>query len=197
MSFLLLQDPEKLHDMLDDLESVFWVTAFCALDRFLRPNRIGPMTMFDEERVDDEGRTVGGLEKSVTMLTGTLCLKKFTCPTLQELIYECSQFWAECHLASRDDPRFFKHVSEGIRDRMRKTLDSASQPVFWSDLYASALKKTSSCCANRSSPTSSHGGQRHKLFPAADDPPRRKKRAVVCSDVQSQPLRQSKRMRVQ
>ena len=117
MSILLLRDPEKLHDLPDDLESLFWVMVFCALQWFLPSKRTHPMAMFEEEKLDEEGRTVGGVEKSITILGGTLYLETFTCPTLQKLIHECAQCWMEYHLGLRKDPRI---DTETMKERIRQ-----------------------------------------------------------------------------
>ena len=206
MSCALLQDPEKIHDILDDLESAFWVMVFCALQWFLPPGQICSLAMFDEEKVDDKGRTVGGVEKFVTLFNGLLYLKKFTCPILQELIYECAQSWGEYHLARRDDPRILKFISESSRDRVKRMLESASQPVFWKELYMSALDKASSCSAHEDSSNQSGGDQLKDPKPASTgDLPQGKKRAgellpaeeSVFNDANLQEPRPPKRTRVQ
>ena len=204
MSIALLQDPEKLHDLLDDLESVFWVMVCCALEWFLRPNQTRPMSMFEEEKVDEEGRTIGGDGKYVALWSGSLKLKTFTCPSLQRLVYDCAQRWGEFHLARQDDPSIAKLGSEGMMEKLKEMLDLAPQPVFWQRIFTSALESASSCCIYQQSSVPSETGQPHHTKPTPmDNQIKGKKRSRAALNDgsprgdESQQLRRSKRIRLQ
>ena len=157
MSIRLLQDPNKAHELLDDLESVFWVLVYGALKRYLSPNQpsiTGLMNMFDEERVDQDNIIIGGQGKANCLWAGRLQHAQFTCASLQGLVHECATWWGMYHRAV-----------DGARDvdipatkaKIMGTLDLAPRPSYWIGKFAKALAQASEARASEPAGGTSHG----------------------------------------
>lgn len=142
MSIPLLRDPERLHDLVDDLESHFWVSIYGALTRFLRGGPERWMAMFNEESTDKKGRVVGGSDKYAALWSTELHREKYTCPALQQLILTCTVSWMEYQLLKRGSV----DLGEGTAANMKVTADLASQPSYWIEKFAFALDQAKSCC---------------------------------------------------
>ena len=134
MSALLLQEPDKVHTIVDDLESVFWVLVYGALRRFAEPDQYLPMELFDEVKYDRAGRRLGGTTKQVYVICGNLLRLKFSARPLQKLVHECNECWSEYHMGIL--PRREKERTE----RQRSMLVSAPEPAFWLEKFASVLQ---------------------------------------------------------
>ena len=134
MSTSLLINPDKVHDILDDLESIFWVLVYCALRHFSTPGLRMPMSIFDDEGVDEEGRRTGGMLKSACLSCRQLFDYKFSCIALERLIQEASDAWATYRIAIRGRIQ----ASDVIQ-----MLELAPVPSYWIKMFTDALQEQS------------------------------------------------------
>ena len=136
MSIPLLRDPQKLHDLIDDLESVFWVLLYGALKRFVPPSQPSSMEMFEEERIGEDKYVVGGRQKNHCLAYGGMNDMPFTNPALQTLIRECAARWNAYHRAGEGALGF---RSPETKASIMALLDFAPQPSYWTERFDSAL----------------------------------------------------------
>ena len=147
MSIPLLRDPDRLHDLVDDLESLFWVLVYGALKRFVRGDPRYSMRMFDGETRDEMGRLVGGVQKYSALWSGAFLRQEYVCPSLQRLIHVCAARWNEYQLLKRSAPE----LDEDTVARLKSILDLACQPSFWMEKFVTALEQVKSCCSHHES----------------------------------------------
>ncbi|KAH8099769.1 hypothetical protein BXZ70DRAFT_216639 [Cristinia sonorae] len=84
LSILLQDDPKKVHDVLDDIESCYWVLLYCALHHFDSTADHRVLEMFDYR--DDETGDMdmrGGAKKMHFLIKYSKVI--FSCPPLQDL----------------------------------------------------------------------------------------------------------------
>ncbi|KAI0771348.1 hypothetical protein BC629DRAFT_763524 [Irpex lacteus] len=89
MSIALLKDPSKVHEILDDLEALFWTLLYRALHRFEYTGAFS-ISIFNYRRFEllngvPTGRIVGGSEKGGA-LSDIPIIIDFTCQPLQNMI---------------------------------------------------------------------------------------------------------------
>ncbi|KIP08542.1 hypothetical protein PHLGIDRAFT_12541 [Phlebiopsis gigantea 11061_1 CR5-6] len=139
MSISLLSKPDKLHDITDDLESVYWVLLYGALKMFASADQDLPLNVFDWHGIDRDGRRIGGRFKQAWIYNSDrLFALGLTSTALQELILESQRCWFMFYNV-RDDLMSLDGLGD-LRDRMTKTLEQAPDPSFWIDKYAAALR---------------------------------------------------------
>ena len=90
MSCLLLQDPQRLHDIVDDLESVYWAFVWAVMDHFASPNQLLPRADFEEAKFDSNGQTVGGENKQAAILTSRFVKLRLSSKPLEKLLVLCN-----------------------------------------------------------------------------------------------------------
>lgn len=146
MSIPLLRDPEKLHDLVDDLESLFWVLIYGTAKRFLQPGQRFDKDMFDQQTKDTKGRTVGGARKHTALLGGWLLKTRCTCTALQQLMFQCGKRWLEYHMYKQEWPP----LDEKTKEELKGIPSLVSDPSFWMEKFASALRQTDAlaCCSH-------------------------------------------------
>lgn len=141
MSIPLLENPDKLHDLVDDLESVFWVFVYVAVKHFSAPDQVTPyrmMRMFNEEELGSQGQIVGGSRKTHCLFFGDLSTTDFTDDALEKLLSHLGSCWHMYHCARTgnvppvDDPEV-----------ILKMLKLAPLPSYWAEQFTTALQPTS------------------------------------------------------
>lgn len=143
MSIPLLENPDNIHDLVDDLESVFWVFVYVAVKRFSaqeQPLRHRLMLMFDEETLDSQYRIVGGCRKTSCLFSNDLLRSRFTDGTLHKLLSDIGHCWDMYHCARTDS--FPTLVPQERKDSGTRMLKLAP-PTF-------ALDRTVRRCATTS-----------------------------------------------
>lgn len=175
MSAFLLQDPDKTHDLLDDLESVFWVMAYGALKLFAQPGQQLLLRVFDEQLVDDRGRCIGGQGKEVSILK--FARVTYTSEILQAVMRDFCKSWWKYHMARRDDP-FLEDLKVQDADVM-KILDLAADATYWAEKIARLVQTVDP--SNQSQPCSMRKDPQRSN--RAEDVPRTR-----CSDGPSRPV---------
>ena len=106
MSIALLQRPRThLHDIADDLQSVFWVLLDGCARRFV----VGPATLphdiFVQRSLDIDGLTVvGGKRKQYCLINRDPARVTFTSPALRSLAVRCCEYWSQYISATRRTP---------------------------------------------------------------------------------------------
>ncbi|TCD68321.1 hypothetical protein EIP91_011180 [Steccherinum ochraceum] len=99
LSLALSQDAKKVHDVLDDLESCFWVLLYQSLHFFASTADVAEFNLFDyqsDRLVDSE--IVGGAGKA-KFLFGRGKSFHFTCKPLQDLIESLRRHFLASHVA--------------------------------------------------------------------------------------------------
>lgn len=134
MSCQLLLDPDRLHDIVDDLESVYWVLIWASMPRLLLSNQIFPQDAFDEVDVDSEGRTVGGNLKQTYILFHTYARLRLSSKPVEKLVRLCNRCWHCYHtvICHPDD--------EGSQDEPQAMFPKVKLPSFWLAQFSSILE---------------------------------------------------------
>ncbi|KAH8099779.1 hypothetical protein BXZ70DRAFT_1065293 [Cristinia sonorae] len=103
----LAENPSKTHDIMDDLESCFWVFLYFALHHFESNATSHALDVFDHcYGEDDHGELVGGLEKSTLLsrITPTLPFT-FACTPLHQLAEGLRKYFQSYRYAYRTERR--------------------------------------------------------------------------------------------
>ncbi|KAI0073812.1 hypothetical protein K474DRAFT_1710404 [Panus rudis PR-1116 ss-1] len=147
MSMELLYNKEKDHEIVDDLESMFWVLLYNALHH-CKHTGIPPRDLFDEVftvfKSDGTPETSGGVKKHAFLRKNTVV---FSCPALNDLITSLRTFW------------FRFHSSHSVRDpELHRRL--RSDPSELLELFDLALRKGPEAWVNSESTADQypHGG---------------------------------------
>ena len=141
MSYPLLTEAGKIHDIADDLESVFWVLVFAAMKWHTIPGQELPLYGFDELVVHPDGTKVGGQLKGYWIFSDELYELRYTHNVLKELIRASRLSWFQFYRARRGAPEFAS--MEEVRAEIMKMLDLAPSPAFWIEKYATSLSAMS------------------------------------------------------
>ncbi|GJE92001.1 hypothetical protein PsYK624_081540 [Phanerochaete sordida] len=137
MSASMLENTSKINEIIDDLESILWVLLYGALHHFGAPGQDVPEVLFDYQNFDKDGSMIGGLTKKVYLLSDDVDRLAYTDAVLQELILHVTRSWSEYHAA-----RATGSVVRGKEQaEAAALLARASQPKYWVDMFAKALKK--------------------------------------------------------
>ncbi|CAL1710445.1 unnamed protein product [Somion occarium] len=92
MSVALLKDPEKPHEVFDDIESILWVMLFISIHHFKHTGKFS-MDVFDQWSDDVGGfagaQAIGGENKQSWLFARGA---EFDCPALQKVIKTMSKF---------------------------------------------------------------------------------------------------------
>lgn len=146
MSIALLQDPDKIHELVDDLEAVFWVLVYAAFKRFLLPGDIPPMLVFDHEETRSDGRRVGGSFKKTCLFSRQLEGYELTSASVHKLVLQASIHWFKYHVNLTGAP-WMKAALGPPEDSA--TYDLIGKPAFWVELFDSALNDYDTGVASR------------------------------------------------
>lgn len=138
MSINLLRDPSKLHDALDDFESMYWSTLHGAVKLFA-PARADDILPIFQHRNHKHGTSDTGGDKKKQFLMdsagdGRMDFPEFSAP-LQELIASLTEAWRRYYVM-HDDPESDEQLEEEMEQMYRET-------SFWAEKFAVALEKLS------------------------------------------------------
>lgn len=164
MSIALLRDLNKSHELLDDLEAIFWTLLYAALHQFKHTGTFH-MDIFNwwgnEHRWDNtpSGRVTGGALKNDALprIGRTF---EFVCSPLQNLIKDLSRAWRDYYRAVDDlsglEGDLAKNVREAetesdIDEYLRSSVEAAredfkalhaklSKPSYWRAYFARARR---------------------------------------------------------
>lgn len=160
MSILSLEDPNKIHDIVDDLESVFWVFIYSTIERF-SPYKDNPFKdIFDYHTADPEsGQCWGGQMKYGCIFGPNLPKFQFGSPYLLELIEKCKWLWHAYHTGLRGATVFRSHPE--TRAEIMAQHELVKKPSHWVEVFADALRDHDArctVCASRAEPSLTSAG---------------------------------------
>lgn len=142
MSFVLLSDPNKIHDLLDDLESLFWVYVWGAAQYV---GTDAEFTLAIKDFDDKSLRTVkgktqfyGGAKKATMLREMAFANIPFTCAPLKDLIATLSREWVYFHRAREDLLVPGGRAAELAWEAKQKQL---IDPSFWIAKFDDVLKR--------------------------------------------------------
>lgn len=153
MSIAMLSDTSKSHEILDDLESMYWTFLFSALHRF--PHEGSPdMGMFDEafphrDAAGVTGKMKGGSRKKVLLLSFSSTIT-FACVPLNDLMVTLSERLTDYYLSLDDLKRKQEAVKRSsskanisalkkAEKKYNKIHEKLSKPSTWRDMFHDAL----------------------------------------------------------
>ncbi|KAI0804831.1 hypothetical protein BC629DRAFT_1591058 [Irpex lacteus] len=158
MSIALLEDPDKPHELIDDLEALFWTLVYAALHRFRHKSRISTRffhSYWDEQRNDGvlTGRRIGGDLKREA-LPDLVCKVTFDCEPLDSLIDDLAiKLNGYYHLKSdvlilksrmKWNPKEAADIEkryESARASLEAQQAQLNQPSFWRAYFSEALQR--------------------------------------------------------
>ncbi|GJE91999.1 hypothetical protein PsYK624_081520 [Phanerochaete sordida] len=139
MSVRLLECPEKIHDIVDDLEAAFWVLLYGAIQLFASPDQQIPRELFTYRYAKPDGRVVGGLYKRLCIAGsetyGSVALRDHT---LQGLVTNAINSWQVYDLARKDGSMF---SSDEGRAHIMRLFNLTAKPSFWVEKFAKVLEQ--------------------------------------------------------
>lgn len=141
MSIDLLNNPAKVHALIDDLESVYWVLLYGALHFFSHgnPTILLATNFFDDHavRADRDGnlQDVGGKSKLDLLLNETFKDFPFDCRPLRELVTKLSASWGEYYVTLQMAK--FSDFGRSLYDQVHARMSDVS---YWIDIFTEALK---------------------------------------------------------
>lgn len=140
MSIAMLEDPFKAHDIVDDMESIFWSLLIGAAKYFAGKIQISMEDFFYQKTklIDGKLYVVGGNVKR-DLLHTDLSNMPFDCAPLRDLITRLSDIWRKYYEAkARFDARPSNRKAE---EKYRKRHEQASKPAYWIAILDKALKR--------------------------------------------------------
>lgn len=199
MSSRLLEEPNKPHELSDDLESVFWVFCYAALKRFATPIKRLPFDIFDDAGPNRDG----GRRTSLDLRQ--LSRVVYSSKAIQEMVANCEHWWWGYYHALTGLRMQRMQLLHEIPEEIMKMLDLAVKPSFWIEKFAAALAKCDTRPpsppyqpsqhdkTNDSSTEQDDTETRHaRQFYVASWPGKRKRKG---DEEAAQPLRRSKRLK--
>ncbi|GJE92088.1 hypothetical protein PsYK624_082410 [Phanerochaete sordida] len=133
MSIKLQENLDREHDILDDLESVFWVLLFAAAERFSAGPPHVDRDLFENSE-DGPGPDASASCRRVAIVCNRIHAAPFTSAPLQSLIKECSLTWRKYQIGIDDSSPEYRE-----RPYIRAALESAPKPAFWLEKFAATL----------------------------------------------------------
>lgn len=137
MSIRVLGSRDKVHDIADDLESVFWALVWCALKYFAPPGQVFPDDIFDYAIADSAGRIFGGSTKAACIAEDRLTLLQFTSVPLARVVRDMSCHWFYFDLVYHRKPICETMELSGLNTKAM--YDNAVSPAFWAGQVAEGL----------------------------------------------------------
>ena len=141
MSIKLSQNPNNIHELVDDLQSVFWVLLYAAV-KFVTPAgaKAPLLKVFDDpdDRLDEKGKRVRGHLKRASLGHAEPWDLRYGSDILKNLLKDFRGSWADYLEAEQ------KNSAPGpdqLPDETRRTLQVASEPSFWREKLAAALRR--------------------------------------------------------
>lgn len=141
MSIAMLKDPFKIHDFLDDMESIFW-SLLIGASKYFAGNITVPFEVFFHEMpktIDGKKYIVGGHSKHSLLQDSFFSNMQFECAPLRDLITTLSRVWRKYYLAKAE----FVDTPEDTEahDTYHRMRDQLSQPAYWKAIFDQALKR--------------------------------------------------------
>lgn len=132
MSIALLEDSSKPHDILDDLESVFWSKLWGSVKYFSGRVTFDMKVFFDqsEETIDGKKHLVGGDRKRSLLNKPFAPRIVLSCSHFHELITELFDMWSNYYATARGGGEPFK----ALRKKYEK-------PMFWVSIFDKHMAK--------------------------------------------------------
>lgn len=126
MSIALLQDSSKPHDILDDLESVFWSKLWGGVKYFSGRVVLDMSVFFEksEETVDGDVRQVGGDKKRALLLKPFASKVNFLCAPFQALVSELFKMWSLYYVAASD-----------VGENFHQLRQEYGRPKLWVEVF--------------------------------------------------------------
>ncbi|TCD68315.1 hypothetical protein EIP91_011174 [Steccherinum ochraceum] len=159
LSVALSQSSKKIHDVLDDLESCFWVFLYNALRFFDSTASADHLALFDY-CVEQGGSGISGGRGKAQILLGMGGSIEFSCSPLDDLVEDLRVHFMSSHVA-RCHPKV--NLMEHLRDPgtpILEIFDAALARPDWPNADAledrfprSAHASTSGACAQSTPPT--------------------------------------------
>ena len=142
MSIAMLEDPFKTHDILDDLESIFWSILYGAIKYFSGTVTFDMKAFFSQSEIEINGRlhVVGGGMKKGLLESTSLTNIPFDCAPLRELISHLSRVWRKYYRARVDVSE--APSNEEARQEYETQREKLSKPAFWLDIFDQLLKRS-------------------------------------------------------
>lgn len=154
MSIGLLEDPDKIHEILDDLqvEAIYWTLLYSALHTCKHDGDFG-LDILNHCRQEinkdgeETGRTLGGTFKRAA-LRGPLSLTRsvtFKCEPLQDLFSDLSEALENYYRAVEDLNRAYGRAARHpagaaiAQEKLNEQRAAISAPSFWSGMFQTAL----------------------------------------------------------
>lgn len=140
MSIAMLQDPFKPHDILDDMESIFWSLLIGAAKYFAGKIQISMEDFFYQKTKLIDGRlyVVGGNLKR-DLLADDLSDMPFDCVPLRDLITRLSNIWRN-YYRIRSDVKPTSTDSEAQAE-FKQLREQLSKPAYWIAIFDEALAR--------------------------------------------------------
>lgn len=141
MSIAMLEDPFKAHDIVDDMESMFWSLLIGAAKYFDGEIEISMEAFFFQQNklIDGKLYVVGGDSKWTLLATSSLADMPFNCAPLRDLITQLSDIWRKYYEAKfKFDARPSNRKAE---EKYRKRHEQVSKPAYWIAILDKALKR--------------------------------------------------------
>ncbi|GJE92084.1 hypothetical protein PsYK624_082370 [Phanerochaete sordida] len=190
MSTMLLKEPNThLHDIVDDLQSIFWVLLCAASEQYVVGDVPIANDMFEEERPYSADSTVmaGGGKKHFFIWEGRMDYIEFSTFSLTNLALRCSERWKKYLEATHEDAQ--------DSPENRAVRDLTATPSYWRDLFAVSAANTVSVFPRVARPPTVDGpapvanslARKRKADAGDGPPPRRSKRLKILRGEESDP----------
>lgn len=150
MSIALLKNLTKAHDILDDLESCFWVLIYAVLHFFANDNTIDP-EVFDKQVKKVVGNCIqltGGSLKS-HLLQDEFRTFAWECEPLHDLLHKLRDIWKEYYTLYNNWEESMAPSRKVTASLLAKRADTQAkleqrrhemiQPDFWHEIFQEAL----------------------------------------------------------
>lgn len=215
MSIPLLMDPNHIHDIAEDLESLYWVFLYGILKLFAVPPQTGLLfEVLDHKMVDASGQRTGGNLKAELLNGAILRRTQFTSENLRGLVEELTTGWWSYHRVVAEDP--WLETQPVVKAMCMQMLNLVVKPEYWVDHFATALQqcvsgsigspaekdKADIHSTNRTTPDSclspilpSQPQGKHPEVTAVHEARSTTNKRKACAMADDKPLRRSKRLR--
>ena len=130
-----MQCPTKIHDFVDDLESLFWVLVYSSIKRFAEPDQDTHMYIFEIVCDANASLHTSASRRSSFIASNTLSDIRFT-ETMETLLQDFQHSWWCYHMERKGPMRVLRHMWDNIVETARVVPD----PSHWRQKLASALE---------------------------------------------------------
>ncbi|GJE92002.1 hypothetical protein PsYK624_081550 [Phanerochaete sordida] len=137
MSIRLLENPLLTNEIVDDLESIFWVLLYSALEHFGLPDQNKLRVVFESRDLDGHGNLIGGISKKGFLHPSDFKHLEFQDAILKDLVRDAARSWWKYHLVRRGGAG----VPDSQKEDVVATFRRVVEPSYWVDLFAAALAK--------------------------------------------------------